>query len=444
MIALSKCGLFTYYSTNCLSQHHQGKHCRRGGIGEESRAEDWELLPAGRGASHWEGRHAFFSAVIKHATGAAGTQTCISYKNAQRDACKLKWYVASDKSDPYQWSRWGLARNARKICKCPHRFRLFPYQRKIISLLREPHLYWWRDVWCCLWTWIFIFVYLKSASALNVFKLPKDLEQLCSFCLFFWADKKKLYAQRANWSKCFGFFFLLSDFCCQSGRASSPPAVGWCCQAWCGGGRGEGAWVLTCFFFFCFFLWSSPTFPFTPITDWHPRLISIFSVQHCSKDHIKLTLLPVGMWLMQFLLWLKISWWQWRLVTCINEFKCAVSKWWIIILQFISLFDFSKFQRVLALTAVVVHSSNAIVSKDNIRRISTHSDQIMRPGCYKQAQEPSDSQGIWGGTLPHWALPFQCKPRFQRVVYKGWQPGFMELSEFQLRRFVHQGWIVFS
>lgn len=158
----------------------------------------------------------------------------------------------------------------------------------------------------------------------------------------------------------------------------------------------------------------------------------MFSVQHCSKDHIKPTLVPVGLWLMQFLLWLKMSW---RLVTCIN--------WWIIILQFISFFDFWKFQQVPALIAIVVCSSNDIVSKDNKRRcFLAHSDQIMRPGWYKQAQEPIDSQGIQGGTSPHLTPPFPCKPRFQRAVYKGRQPGFMELSEFQLRRFVHHGWIV--
>lgn len=170
----------------------------------------------------------------------------------------------------------------------------------------------------------------------------------------------------------------------------------------------------------------------------------MFSVQHCSKDHIKPTLVPVGVWLMQFLLWLKFSWWQWRLVTCINEFKYAVTNWWIISLQVISLFDFPKFLRVPTLTAAVVCSGNDIVSKDNKRRcFSTHSNQIMRPGCCKQAQELSDLRSIQGEASPRLTLPFPCKPRFQRAVYKGRQPGFMELSEFQLKRFVHQGWIVF-
>lgn len=174
----------------------------------------------------------------------------------------------------------------------------------------------------------------------------------------------------------------------------------------------------------------------------------MFSIQHCSKDHIKPTLVPLGMWLMLFLLWLKISWWQWRFVTCINELKCAVTNRWIIILQFISLFDFSEFQRFPALTAVVLCSSNDIVSMDSKHRcFSTHSDQIMRPGWCKQtnklkSQVTCKAVGE-GGTSPHLTQSFPCKPRFQRAVYKGWQSGFMELSEFQLRRFVHHGWIVF-
>lgn len=35
-----------------VRQHHQGEHCRRGGSGEESGAEDRELFTAGRGAPH--------------------------------------------------------------------------------------------------------------------------------------------------------------------------------------------------------------------------------------------------------------------------------------------------------------------------------------------------------------------------------------------------------
>lgn len=34
------------------------------------------------------------------------------------------------------------------------RVRLFPYQRQIISLLREPCLCRWREAGCCHWTWI--------------------------------------------------------------------------------------------------------------------------------------------------------------------------------------------------------------------------------------------------------------------------------------------------
>lgn len=104
-----------------------------------------------------------------------------------------------------------------------------------------------------------------------------------------------------------------------------------------------------------FFVWSSPTFPF----DWHPRLIVVFPVKHRCKDPIKPPLVPVSVWLMQFLLWLKVSWWQSRRETCINKFKCALPNWWIIILQFITLFDFS------ALNVIVVCCSNDIVSKDN-------------------------------------------------------------------------------
>lgn len=48
----SKCDPFTLHPLNCLHQHHQGKHCGRGGGGEKSGAEDRELFPAGRGASH--------------------------------------------------------------------------------------------------------------------------------------------------------------------------------------------------------------------------------------------------------------------------------------------------------------------------------------------------------------------------------------------------------
>lgn len=54
-------------------------------------------------------------------------------KNLQSDAWELKWYMASVKSDSYQWSRWGHTRNARKICKYPHRVWLCPYQHMIIS-----------------------------------------------------------------------------------------------------------------------------------------------------------------------------------------------------------------------------------------------------------------------------------------------------------------------
>lgn len=80
-----------------------------------------------------------FSLQLLNAPGAAGTKMHFSNKNTQSDACMLKWYVASDKFDPYQWSGWGHARNAWKICKYPHRVWLFPYQHMIISLLREPH-----------------------------------------------------------------------------------------------------------------------------------------------------------------------------------------------------------------------------------------------------------------------------------------------------------------
>lgn len=66
MSLFSKCDVFTLHPPNCLPQHHQGEHRRRGGVGEESGAKDRELFPAGRGAAHREGGYTF-SAVVKQA-----------------------------------------------------------------------------------------------------------------------------------------------------------------------------------------------------------------------------------------------------------------------------------------------------------------------------------------------------------------------------------------
>lgn len=180
LIALSKSDLFTHYPANCLSQHHQGKHCRRGGIGEESRAEDRELLPAGCGAPHWEGGHSFFSAVIK------------THQEQREQKCifQIKSHKVMPVSSNGTWRLINLIHISEagedtpemqgKYVNTHTEFGSFLISTWLLAY-SESHIH----VKCCHLTWISIFVYLKSAFSLNMLKLPEDVNQLCSFCLLF-------------------------------------------------------------------------------------------------------------------------------------------------------------------------------------------------------------------------------------------------------------------
>lgn len=127
MSLFSKCyPLFTLHPPNCLHQHHQGKHSRRGGVGEESGAEDRELFPAGRGAPHRAGGHTF------HCTQQTHTQALFSLthlnKNTLHFACKHMYSLrqCDIHESVHPLSRWAHISSHRnytgvvQICKNPH------------------------------------------------------------------------------------------------------------------------------------------------------------------------------------------------------------------------------------------------------------------------------------------------------------------------------------